>query len=113
MGTRCLCQTMLQRMRKRPGRWLGQRLPNKSKVKEDIVTENVEEELAEKLVPLFERDRSEGDGESLPVTPPYEAAIPADVVTPDKSAQDVASNTSTLNIKMDSIAMVLLTTGIF
>ena len=67
----------------------------------------------EKLVTLFERDRSEGDGESLPVTPPYEAAIPADVVTPDKSAQDVASNTSTLNIKMDSIAMVLLTTGIF
>ena len=67
----------------------------------------------EKLVTLFERDRSEGDGESLPVTPPYEAEIPADVLTPDKSAQEVASNTSTLNIKMDSIAMVLLTTGIF
>ena len=72
------------------------------------MTENVEEELTEKLLTLFG-----GDGEFLPVTTPYEAAIPADVVTPDKSAQDVASNTCTLNIKMDSIAMVLLTTGIF
>ena len=104
---------MLQRIRISPARWLGQRLPSKWKVKEDIVTENVEEELTEKLLTLFERDRSGGDGEFLPVTTPYEAAIPADVVTPDKYAQDVASNTCTLNIKMDSIAMVLLTTGIF
>jgi len=82
-------------------------------VKEDIVTENVEEELTEKLATLLERDRSGGDGESLPVTPPNEAAIPAELVTPAKPHQKEASNPFTLNIKVDSMAMVLLITGIF
>ena len=52
------------------------------------MTENIEEELAEKLATLFERDRSGGGGKSLPITPSNEASIPADFVTSAKHAQE-------------------------
>ena len=82
------------------------------KVTEETVTPNVEDELTEKLETLLQRDRSGGDGESLPVTPPNEAAIPADVVTPEEPAKEVA-NPFSLDIKVDSMAMILLVTGVF
>ena len=57
-------------------------------MKEEKVTENIEEELAGKLATLFERDRSGGGGKSLSVTPSNEAAIRADFVTSTKHAQE-------------------------
>ena len=44
---------------------VGAEVVKEVEVKEEKVTENIEEELAGKLATLFERDRSGGGGKSL------------------------------------------------
>merc|ERR1719431_511551 len=99
-GNKVSMSVNVTKKEKRTREVVGAEIVKDVKVKDDIVTENVEEELTEKLATLLERDRSGGDGESLPVTPPNEAAVPSDIVNKDsvRNVEEI-SNPFVLNIK--------------
>merc|ERR1711963_1242810 len=69
------------------------------------------EELAEKIGKMLQRDRCGGDGESLPDTPPNEAAI---VHQDSKVKNDNKTvHPFSLDIKVDGMAVGLLILGLF
>merc|ERR1711981_294142 len=100
------------RKEKRTREVVGAEIVKDLKENEAKVTENVEDELTEKLASLLERDRSGGDGESLPITPPNEAALPVESATNFKPEKEVARNPFSLDLKIDGMAMILLITGV-
>jgi len=80
----------------------------------DNLTE--QEELKDKLEQLLERDRLEGDGESLPETPPNETSLPLKqeqkVEAVSSSATVAASNPFSISMQVDTMAILLLVTGV-
>ena len=55
----------------------------------------------------------QGDGESVPETPPNEASVPQQQTTQAKAQEAEAGNPFQLSIKLDMMALVLLVVGVF
>jgi len=82
---------------------------------EKKISADIQEELTQKLENLLERDRLGGDGESVPETPPNEAAMPLPVsqTSVKESDSETVTNPFYISIKLDLMALALLTVGVF
>merc|ERR1711971_1302365 len=81
---------------------------------EKKITADIQEELTQKLENLLERDRLGGDGESVPETPPNEAAMPPPVsqTSVTESNSENVTNPFYINFSVDMMAVMLFVAGL-